>query len=442
MSITITGLPSLGSIIDTTYIPTETAGVTGKVTALSIRSYVYAGSPTSFSATNGTFNSITSTYDYAANFSTANAQITGGNVTGLTNLSTVNFSSSNAQITGGNVTGLTNLSTVNFTASSATINGGSITATTIVGNLTGNSVGSIATYTGNVTASNFLSTSNLYGTNGILTGNLNATNFNGTHYGTHYGSTIGETATYTGTVIATTVNAVTIGNTGATLVGSLSTASQTSITGVGTLTAGAIGTGFTAIPNSALVNSNVVVNGTTINLGGTATVTANATTLTGTILATGVVTSSLTTVGTLTNLRTTSLGVGVAASGTAGEIRATNNITAYYSSDEKFKENIRSVPDALGIVTAIGSDLFEWTDAYVAEHGGADGYFVQKSDFGVVAQKVQRVFPQAVRTRPDGSLAVDYEKLGTLSFGAIEQLLARVEALETTIAKFAANGTP
>ena len=64
-------------------------------------------------------------------------------------------------------------------------------------------------------------------------------------------------------------------------------------------------------------------------------------------------------------------------------------------------------------------------------HGGEDGYFVQKSDFGVIAQKVQRVFPQAVRVRPDGSLAVDYEKLATLSFGAIGQLLARIEALES-----------
>ena len=48
----------------------------------------------------------------------------------------------------------------------------------------------------------------------------------------------------------------------------------------------------------------------------------------------------------------------------------------------------------------------------------------------MVAQDVQEVFPQAVRTREDGTLAVDYEKLATLSFGAIKQLLARVEALE------------
>jgi hypothetical protein len=125
-----------------------------------------------------------------------------------------------------------------------------------------------------------------------------------------------------------------------------------------------------------------------------------------------------------------SLGVATAASGTSGEIRATNNVTAFYSSDRKFKENIKPIEDALNKVTAIGGKTFDWTDAYIAEHGGEDGYFVSKSDFGVIAQDVQTVFPQAVRTRDDGSLAVDYEKLSALAFAAIVELKSRVEKLE------------
>ena len=125
-----------------------------------------------------------------------------------------------------------------------------------------------------------------------------------------------------------------------------------------------------------------------------------------------------------------SLGVGTAASGTTGEIRATNNITAYYSSDIKFKENVRPIDNAVAKVSAIGGKYFDWTDSYVAEHGGEDGYFIQKSDFGVIAQDVQAVFPQAVRTRPDGSLAVDYEKLSALAFAAIAELVKRIEVLE------------
>ena len=124
------------------------------------------------------------------------------------------------------------------------------------------------------------------------------------------------------------------------------------------------------------------------------------------------------------------MGIGTAASGTSGEIRATNNITAYYSSDAKFKENVKDVESALDKVCAIGSKTFDWTQEYLASKGNEDGYFVVKEDFGVIAQDVQAVFPMAVRTREDGSLAVDYQKLGVLAFGAIKELVKRIEALE------------
>lgn len=114
----------------------------------------------------------------------------------------------------------------------------------------------------------------------------------------------------------------------------------------------------------------------------------------------------------------------------ATTITATGNITAYYSSDIKFKQNVRAIPDALSKVNEIGGKLFDWTDEYIEAQGGADGYFVQKSDFGVIAQDVLRVFPVAVRKRADGTLAVDYEKLAALSFAALVELTARVEALE------------
>ena len=133
---------------------------------------------------------------------------------------------------------------------------------------------------------------------------------------------------------------------------------------------------------------------------------------------------------TTSNVEFGSFGIGTPASGTAGELRATNNITAYYSSDKNLKENISDIENPLEIVCAIGSKKFDWNDDYISSRGGEDGYFVQKSDFGVIAQDVQAVFPQAVRTREDGTLAVDYEKLSTLAFGAIKQLLTRIEALE------------
>ena len=134
--------------------------------------------------------------------------------------------------------------------------------------------------------------------------------------------------------------------------------------------------------------------------------------------------------GTSSNVQFGSFGVGTAASGTTGEIRATNNVTAYYSSDRRLKENIQDIPNALLIVDAIGGKLFDWTDDFIKSKGGEDGYFVRKKDFGVIAQDVLEVFPRAVREREDGTLAVNYEKLCALAFAAIKELKVEVGKLK------------
>ena len=115
---------------------------------------------------------------------------------------------------------------------------------------------------------------------------------------------------------------------------------------------------------------------------------------------------------------------------TATSITASGDITAFYTSDKKFKENIQTIPNALDKVDAIGGKTFDWTDEYIETRGGVDGYFVVKSDFGVIAQDVQEAFPIATRTKPDGTLAVDYEKLVAVAFAAIKELRAEIEELK------------
>ena len=170
----------------------------------------------------------------------------------------------------------------------------------------------------------------------------------------------------------------------------------------------------------SFVPSTGVLSATTFSGAGTS--------LTGTASSLTAGTASALTTG--NNYQVNSLGVGTAGSGTAGEIRATNNVTAYYSSDKQFKENIKDIENALDKVKTIGGKEFDWTDTYIAEKGGADGYFVQKQDFGVIAQDVQSVFPKAVRIREDGSLAVDYSKLVALAFAAIVELKAEINTLK------------
>lgn len=129
------------------------------------------------------------------------------------------------------------------------------------------------------------------------------------------------------------------------------------------------------------------------------------------------------------NYQVGSLGIGTPASGVAGEIRTTGDITAFFASDVRLKENVRPIEGALDIVLAIGGRAFDWNEAHLQARGGEDGLFVRKADFGVIAQDVAQVFPLAVRTRPDGFLAVDYAKLAALAFQAIAELKDEVDGL-------------
>lgn len=128
-----------------------------------------------------------------------------------------------------------------------------------------------------------------------------------------------------------------------------------------------------------------------------------------------------------------SVGVGTAASGTAGEIRATNEITAYYSSDRRLKENIVPIESALDKLKQLSGVMFDWTDEYIKARGGEDGYFVRKHDTGIIAQDVQQVLPEVVAEREDGTLAVKYEKMMGLVIQAINELAIQVDEIKQKV---------
>jgi len=119
-----------------------------------------------------------------------------------------------------------------------------------------------------------------------------------------------------------------------------------------------------------------------------------------------------------------SLGVGTAASGTTGEIRATNNITAYYS-DERLKNFEGSIPNALDKVKAL-------TGYYFTENETAKslGYDNPNRQVGLSAQEVEKVMPEVVTEAPISAeyKTVYYEKLIPLLVEAIKELSAKVDA--------------
>jgi hypothetical protein len=134
-------------------------------------------------------------------------------------------------------------------------------------------------------------------------------------------------------------------------------------------------------------------------------------------------------VGTANDVQFNSFGVGTAASTTTGQIRATDDITAFYSSDAALKENVVNIPDPLEAIKKLNGVLFDWKEDWIKKQGGEDGYFVRKKDVGVIAQEVEKVLPEAVAQRKDGIKAVKYDRLTCLLIEAVKKLSAQVDSL-------------
>jgi len=135
------------------------------------------------------------------------------------------------------------------------------------------------------------------------------------------------------------------------------------------------------------------------------------------------------------NLTISSLGVGTTSSGTAGQIRATNSITAFYS-DKRLKDEVYKIENALDKIEQLTGIVY--TQNKLAEKYGYNNY---EEQVGLYAQDVQKVQPQAVKPAPfdiaeDGSsksgenyLTVQYERLIPLIVESIKELRKEIKEL-------------
>ena len=105
---------------------------------------------------------------------------------------------------------------------------------------------------------------------------------------------------------------------------------------------------------------------------------------------------------------------------TSGQLSATVYIIAFSTSDQRLKDNITSIPNALNKVLSISGNTFDWNEK--SEREG--------NDVGVVAQEILEVLPEAVTIRDNGYLAVRYEKLVPLLIEAIKELKVEINELK------------
>jgi hypothetical protein len=380
----------------------------------------------------------------------SNATIAIGQAVGTTSNVTFGNVTATGTVSGSTFTGLGNLTTYSSSVASrlVTLEGKDITIT-LTGDVTG---------TGTITDLGNVSFATTVAANSVALG----TDTTGDYVGTiTAGSGLSSTGATTGEGIGHTLSIATGGVTNAMLAGSIAndklTNSSITIAGVstalgGTISAATIGNAIGAVSSSAQVTASVfgaVSGDVTISSTGVATIAANSVALgtdttgnyVGTITAgTGVSTTGASTgegiahtisigqaVATSSNVQFNSLGVGMAASATAGRIDATNDIVAFSSSDIRFKENIKPIENPIEKIRKISGNTYDWKEENKIEHG------YEGNDVGVIAQEIEAVLPQLVQTRESGYKAVKYDKLVALLIEGIKEQQLQIEKLQLEV---------
>lgn len=112
----------------------------------------------------------------------------------------------------------------------------------------------------------------------------------------------------------------------------------------------------------------------------------------------------------------------------AGEVTATSNITAYYS-DDRLKNNLGNIPNALAKVLSLNGFYFEANET--AQKLG----YEKKREIGVSAQQVQEILPEIIAPAPIDPqyMTVRYEKLIPLLIEAIKAQQVQIEELKAHV---------
>ncbi|ANF49846.1 hypothetical protein A0O34_04520 [Chryseobacterium glaciei] len=100
-------------------------------------------------------------------------------------------------------------------------------------------------------------------------------------------------------------------------------------------------------------------------------------------------------------------------------------------SDSRFKKNVTPIKNALEKVISLGGYTYDWKDASEFPNQSIG----KGHDMGVIAQEVEKVFPEAVTTNKEGYKAVNYQALVPALIEAIKAQQAQINALQAQVNK-------
>lgn len=92
------------------------------------------------------------------------------------------------------------------------------------------------------------------------------------------------------------------------------------------------------------------------------------------------------------------------------------------TSDERLKEHITSLPSMLAHIRALRPVSFTW------KKGG----YSKKPELGLIAQEVEKIFPESVSTDAAGYKQIAYHQLTAALIAAVQELASEIDRLKHT----------
>jgi hypothetical protein len=103
-------------------------------------------------------------------------------------------------------------------------------------------------------------------------------------------------------------------------------------------------------------------------------------------------------------------------------VEASGDIIAFTGSDERLKDNLKEIENALLKIDQIGGYEFDWNN-------NQDTYEPGTHDIGVIAQEIEAILPDIVTTRSNGYKAVKYDRIVALLIQAIKEQQIQIDKL-------------
>lgn len=110
----------------------------------------------------------------------------------------------------------------------------------------------------------------------------------------------------------------------------------------------------------------------------------------------------------------------------ASLFRSSGDVVAFYTSDERLKDNVRTISEPIYKLQQLRGVEYEWNDKQ-------DIYQEGTKDSGIIAQDVEKVLPQLVKENSNGYLGVRHDRLVGLLIESVKDQQKQIDDLKREV---------